>query len=263
MGIFTKLKQIFTRTKKEEAIQSDSNRFKSDSKRFNKRFKALESDSNFATYDKKFDKKYQDEGHLEISQPPLDQEQKLSEPIELQKESLQLGVAAGYTGRYIKEIEASLNRIETQMVSKDWFSSKFGDQSTKTLETLKDIKNVLERHDSSALKRFEAIENALIRMNSVAKDVPEPIKQKLINEIESIKSNLPLTHKMSRLVEVVKESGKISYDELASRLGISRSALRGLLSNTMKRTNEIERYSVDNKGWVRYKYPKTTQISIL
>ena len=65
---------------------------------------------------------------------------------------------------------------------------------------------------------------------------------------------------MDKLIEIVKNKGNLSYDELADDLNITRSALRGLLSNTLKRTSEIERFSKSGKGWVRYKHPKTTQI---
>ena len=253
MGIFDKFKQIF---RKKPAIESASERSKSDLKRSNNRFKALESDANFTNFDEKQPKTpqeyYADEGSMEPTQ--------LSQPVELQKESLQLGVAAGYTGRAIREIEASLDRIERRMASREWMMSTFGDQS-KTPQILTEIKESLEKHDSSASKRFETIEIALNRMILSAKDAPEPLKRELITEIESIRANLPLSPKMRRLIATVKDAGKISYDDLAIRLGITRSSLRGLLANTMKRTAEIERFSVGGKGWVRYRHPKTTQIN--
>lgn len=254
MGFFDRIKKVFGKPTKEEAIQSALKRSDTDLKRSNNRFKALESAANLPIDSEKrkvLDEYYADEGPAELT--------KLSQPVELQKESLQLGVAAGYTGRAIKEIEASLNRIEREMVSREWMSSTFGDQN-KTNQILSEIKQTLEKHDSSALKRFEAIEIALNRMILTAKNAPEPLKKELISEIEALRAQLPLTPKMSKLVATVKEAGKISYDDLATRLNISRSALRGLLANTMKRTTEIERFSVSGKGWVRYKYPKTTQI---
>jgi hypothetical protein len=239
---------------KEEAIQSALKRSDTDLKRSNNRFKALESAANLPTDSEKreiLDEYYADEGSAELTE--------LSQPVELQKESLQLGVAAGYTGRAIREIESSLNRIERGMASREWIQSNLGDNS-KIIGLLAEIKDVLEKHDSNALKRFEAIEIALNRMILTAEGAPEPLKKELITEIESIRATLPLTPKMKRLVAVVKDSGKISYDDLASQLNITRSSLRGLLANTMKRTTEIERFSVGGKGWVRYKHPKTTQI---
>lgn len=57
---------------------------------------------------------------------------------------------------------------------------------------------------------------------------------------------------MAELISIVKEAKEISYEELARRLNIQISALRGLLSNILKRNEMIERFSIDNKGWVRY-----------
>jgi hypothetical protein len=125
---------------------------------------------------------------------------------------------------------------------------------------LSDIKVKLDEHDLNALNRLNDIEKSLKRIISVSGDVPEPVRKEILAEVEAIKSNLTLTPKMRRLVSIVRDSGHISYADLASKLGISRSALRGLLSNTMKRSRDIHRYSVNGKGWVKYKHPKTTQI---
>ena len=253
MGFFDKFTKIF---KKKESIESASKRSDSDLKRSNNRFKALESASNFTNNREKIAKQHENSySDTTASLEPAE----ISSPVELQKESLQLGVAAGYTGRAIREIESSLTRIERGMASREWMSATFGNQQ-KTNQLLTEIKEILKIHDSNASKRFEAIEIALNRMILSAKTAPEPLKNSLISEIEAIRANLPLTPKMRRLLVVVKESGKISYDDLASRLNITRSALRGLLANTMKRTTEIERFSMAGKGWVRYKHPKTTQI---
>lgn len=251
MGFFDKIKKIFRKSDEESAIQSALKRSDTDLKRSNNRFKALESASDSPIYSEK-EKEYRaDEASSGFT--------KLSQPVELQKESLQLGVAAGYTGRAIKEIESSLNRIESGMVSRDWFVSNFGDQA-KIAGLLTEIKVLLENHDSNASKRFEAIEIALNRMILTTRDAPEPLKKELITEIEAIRANMPLTPKMKQLLATVRDARKISYDDLAARLNITRSALRGLLANTMRRTIEIERFSVNGKGWVRYRYPKTTQI---
>ncbi len=264
MGFFEKIKQIFSGKKKEEALQSASKRFNSDLNRLNHRFKALQIGTDSTIHSEKEEEKHADRytgedfsGFTKLSHKPI--EPKLSEPVELQKESLQLGVAAGYTGRAIKEIESSLERIEREMASREWFLSNFGYQK-KIPELLNEIKNLLEKHDLNASKRFETIESALNRLAYTAMNAPEPLKKELISQIETIRSNLPLTSKMKKLIEVVKESGYISYDDLASKLSVSRSSLRGLLSNTIKRTSEIERYYINGKGWVRYKHPKTTQL---
>ena len=47
-------------------------------------------------------------------------------------------------------------------------------------------------------------------------------------------------------------SNEISYEDLAKELGISISALRGLLTLTLRRTSNIERVRKNGKGWVKY-----------
>ena len=234
MGLRQKLKRVFRIGAKDEAIQSDL-----------KRSKALESASNIKA--------------KSISKTPVEPAEP-SQSLEIQKDSLQLGIAAGYTGKFIREIERSLGRIESHMVSKDWFASKFDDHSHELIEVLSSIKAQLQDHDNNMSERFKALESASNRIQSIATKAPTPIKQQLMKEVETIEAALPLSSKMKKLVSIVKESGKLSYDELCTKLNLSRSSLRGLLANTMKRTNEIERFSVGGKGWVRYKHPKTTQI---
>ena len=46
-------------------------------------------------------------------------------PEEIEKDSLQLGFAAGYTGRSIHDIHKSLERIETMMPSREWILFHF------------------------------------------------------------------------------------------------------------------------------------------
>ena len=261
MGFRDTLKKILGRKSKIEALESDLKRFNTDLKRSNERSEALQSATNFGTNEEKHIENYEKQPISRFPQLSQLIERKKSDPIELQKESLQLGVAAGYTGKSIREIESSLNRIETQMTSKDWFVSNYEDKTNRTLETVVELKKALEKHDLSASERFNAIQSALKRMSGVAMGAPEPIRRELMAEIESIQSSLPLTPRMEQLVNVVKMSGKLSYDDLEQKMNLSRSALRGLLANTTKRTNEIERFSLDGNRWVRYVHPKTTQIS--
>lgn len=173
----------------------------------------------------------------------------------LEKDSFQLGLAAGYTGKSIKEVERSLSRIERQMVTKDWFKTEFDDQTPELIENLENIRKAVERHDVSVQNRFKSIQSVLDRLQRVAVKAPEPIKTDILREIETMRSQIPLSTKMKELVSVVRSVGELSYKDMATRLSITTSALRGLLSNTMKRTNEIERFRRDGKGWVRYKSP--------
>jgi len=166
--------------------------------------------------------------------------------IELQKDSLELGMAAGYAGRSLKEIETSISRIETFMVSKDWFTNQFGPQ-------LRTIYDSIHVHDENTARKLEMIEFMIQSLEKTAKRAPEPFKTELLNQIETLESQIRTpTRKMQKLVELVKSRGELSYSELAAGLEISESALRGLLSNTVRRTNNIKRVSRDGKGFVKY-----------
>ncbi|MCX6820394.1 MAG: hypothetical protein NT016_00340 [Candidatus Aenigmarchaeota archaeon] len=166
--------------------------------------------------------------------------------IELQKDSLELGMAAGYAGRSLKEIETSLNRIETFMASKEWFTNQFGPQ-------LHAIYDSIHVHDENTIRKLEMIEFMIQSLEKTAKRAPEPLKTELLNQIETLESQIRTpTRKMQKLVEIVKSRGELSYSELAAGLEISESALRGLLSNTVRRTKNITRVSRDGKGFVRY-----------
>jgi hypothetical protein len=164
----------------------------------------------------------------------------------LQKESLQLGIAAGYTGKSLREIESSLNRIERQMITRDLFNLQFEDKTPELIE-------LLRQHDEKTEKALEAIQLSLNSLRGIAKMSPEPIRTQLTQEIQALEAKLPLTIRMKEILEIVKEVGEISYEDLAKRLNLTEiSGLRGLLSNMMKRTDEIERFEKDRKGWVKY-----------
>jgi hypothetical protein len=166
--------------------------------------------------------------------------------IELQKDSLELGMAAGYAGRSLKEIESSMNRIESMMASKEWFSSQFGPQ-------LRAIYDSIRIHDENAAKKLEIVQKMIENLRISAENVPEPLKTSLMQQIDAVEAELPLSPKMQKLVNVVEQSGKLSYDDLCAKLGVQRSSLRGLLANTMKRTSMIERYVEDGQHMVRIK----------
>jgi DNA-binding transcriptional ArsR family regulator len=138
------------------------------------------------------------------------------------------------------------------MVTKDWFKTEFEDKTPQLLEILKVVRQALEKHEAAMQKRFESIQSALEKLTGVAKRAPKPIRREILKEVQAIKRQVPLSQKMQRLLAIVKESGEISYDELGAKLGITTSALRGLLSNTLKRTNKLKRYTRERKGWVKY-----------
>lgn len=159
-----------------------------------------------------------------------------STPPETLEDTYQLGLAAGYTGRSIKEIESSLVRIETQMPTKDWFSSQFEDKTPELIE-------VLKKHEENEQKRFELLQSMLALHKP--SESPELV-------LSMVPERLSLTPKMRMLFSIVKESKELSYKDLSTKLGLTVSALRGLLSNTITRTDRIQRFRMDGKGWVRY-----------
>jgi len=227
MGISDILSKLFRKKRQAEALQIDSSA-SSDLTALQKRSEALE-------------KPKAETGYLATQELP-----KTTPAIEVQKDSLQLGVAAGYAGRSLKGIESSLNRIETQMPTKEWFISQFEDKTPELVD-------IFKKHEENEQKRFKAIQNILNSLRKTAEKVPEPVKTELVRRIKTIEDQLPLTPKMNKLLEVVKEAGEISYNQLHLRLNVSISALRGLLANMVKRTKQIERFKKDGKGWVRYK----------
>jgi|SRR3989304_3057541 len=167
----------------------------------------------------------------------------------VEKDSYHLGLAAGYTGKSIRSIEDSLSRIESQMVTKDWFSVTFEDNSPKIIEKLDKI-------DQNTAKIVENIEKILKSMEMTVFHAPEPLKTELYGHIQAIQNQLPLTPKQQMLIFVVKEVKEISYTNLANRLGITEDGLRGLLSITIRKANlasVMERFERNGKGWVRYK----------
>jgi len=178
--------------------------------------------------------------------PTLAEPVKRQPTIELQKDSLELGMAAGYAGRSLKEIESSMYRIETLMASKEWFTTQFGSQ-------LRAIYDSIRVHDENTARKLGMIEFLIQSLEKTAKRAPEPLKTELLEQIETLESQVRTpTRKMQKLVEIVKAHGEISYTELAAGLEISESALRGLLSNTVRRTSSVTRVSKGGKKLVKY-----------
>ncbi len=158
-----------------------------------------------------------------------------TQAIQLEKESLQLGMAAGYTGRSIRDIESALNRIESQMVTKDWFTIK--------------LEEAIKNHETKEESRFQTIEATLSSLIRYFDSLPAETRLETIKE--AIKG-MRLTNKMQQLVNIVIDAKELSYADLAVRLNISQDALRGLLSLVVRRTGKIQRFERENKGWVRF-----------
>jgi hypothetical protein len=166
-------------------------------------------------------------------------------------ESLQLGIAAGFTGRTLRDIESSLERIESMMISKDWFKSEF---QTMFIQNLQSIKQLIETHDEKEQKRFENILENLGTLREKAKLAPEPLKKEILTEIEKIEVQLPLQPRMMRVITAIKEAGEITYEDLATKLNISQDCLRGLISIICKKDPNLKRIRKlpSKKIWLKY-----------
>ena len=159
--------------------------------------------------------------------------------IGFEKESLQLGLAAGYTGRSIHDIHSSLARIETLMPSKDWMLIQLDEH--------------FREHEENEKRRLETLLHALNSLHSISLEAPEPVKTKLLDKITVAESSLGLSNRMKELVQIVKYYNEINYFDLAQKMNLTESGLRSLLTMTFRRTSELEKFDRDNRKWLRYK----------
>lgn len=162
-------------------------------------------------------------------------------------------LSIGYMASATRNIENTLYRIESSIPTKDWLKNELNENYKNMIEAIKSVLKAIESHELESEKRFEVIESALNRLEELSKEIKGSIGEQISQEITRIKKSLPLTSRMKDILNIVKERGEISYEELASKLNITVSALRGLLSEMSKRCDEIERFEKDNKGWIRYK----------
>ncbi|MBI2543002.1 MAG: hypothetical protein HYW24_02345 [Candidatus Aenigmarchaeota archaeon] len=163
--------------------------------------------------------------------------------LEFDKESVQLGLAAGYTGRSIHDINTTLNRIETLMPSKDWLLIQFEEH--------------FHRHEENEQRRLEIVLKALNSLHLLSSQAPEPLKTKMLDQIKVVETNLELSRRMTELVQLVKYSGEATYKDLAAKMGITPSAFRSMLSLAMQRTNELEKIIRGNKKYLKYRNSST------
>jgi len=182
---------------------------------------------------------------IAVSTYPETHELSRPEKVEIQKDSLQLGIAAGYTGRSLREIESSLHRIEAQMTTKDWFMVNFEDKTPQLIELLK-------KHDENEEQRFEVMQKTLLSLRGIAMETPEPHRTEILTRIQTLEGQLHLRPKMQRLIESVKEAKEISYADLAQKLNISQDGLRGLVSETLNKTNKLEKLKKERKVFLHY-----------
>jgi hypothetical protein len=213
MGFFDRLKRAFGKQNDVKAIESIDNRFESIEQRLPE---PTPPQSPPIEQPKPVALSTSISNYREVAQEIVSPE--------VQKDSYQLGLAAGYTGRSIKEIEGSLSRIEAQMVTKDWLLNEI---------------NKIDR-------RIEDIERAL----GIIKGALPPMIER--SNDASIVKRMPLTQRMEELLGIVKAAGQISFSDLALKMNLDISDIRSMLSIMTKRTDLIERYRFHRTGWVKY-----------
>ena len=174
--------------------------------------------------------------------------------IRLQKDSLELGLAAGYAGHSLKFLETAMERLESSVITKQW-------AEVYLLPLLKSI-------DSNEQRRFETLLSVLNYLKGTSFKAPKNIQlalQKPIQEIEKEISESPkLTPQTKKLFSVLEEVGEISYTDLYKRMGMeSEDGLRGFLSVVDQKTGMIERFEKEGsrKKWVRLKKAQNEAIS--
>jgi len=239
MSVISFIKKLIFGEKQPERF-NDSQRFES-MNRSSQRFESMRIDAN---------RNESMNRSIETSIIPSQEQPKST--ISIEKESLQLGVAAGYISRSLYSIEDSLARIETLMPSKEWISLNLTPKLEEIQQTILNLRDVLSSHERNEEKRFEILLEAITKLKTTASSLPEPVKTEILSTVKTLKS-AALSPKMQQILEILKERKEISYNELAEKLGITTDGLRGLLSRMVKVCDEIERFERDNKGWIRLK----------
>jgi predicted transcriptional regulator len=227
MSVISFIKKILFREKRPERV-NDSQRFES-MNRSSQQFESMQIDVNRT-----------ESMNRSIETPTISSQEQLKSTISIEKESLQLGVAAGYISRSLYSIEDSLARIETLMPSKEWISLNLTPKLEEIQKTIFNLRDVLIGHEKNEEKRFEVLLEAITKLKTTASSLPEPTKTEILSTVKTLKS-AALSPKMQQILEILKERKEISYNELAEKIGITTDGLRGLLSRMVKVCDEIER----------------------
>ena len=166
--------------------------------------------------------------------------------IRLQKDSLELGLAAGYAGHSLKTIESSIERLESMTLTKQWAENYL-------LPLLKSI-------DDNEQKRFETLLSVLNNLRDASykatRDIQNVFEKPIIDIEKEVSKSPKLTPQTQKLLSILKEVGEISYSDIYNRMGMeSEDGLRGFLSVVEKKTGLIERFEKEGsrKKWVRLK----------
>ncbi|MCS7093828.1 MAG: hypothetical protein RMJ18_01430 [Candidatus Aenigmarchaeota archaeon] len=253
MSIINWLKRMFVRDR-EESIPNDTQRYESIRSDTN-RYESIHNDTNrYESVDTTIRigesvVKTSDNRFISKEEPKIDVEKR---QITLEKESLQLGVAAGYISRALIDIENSIKRIEELIATKDWISLTLLPKIEEITTTTHQLKELISKHETNEERRFEVILNAINTLKNLELSLPEESRPKILSTIEDLKK-AALSPKMEKILQILREEKEISYADLSQKLQISVDSLRGLLSKLSKINDEIERFERDGKGWVRLK----------
>jgi predicted transcriptional regulator len=246
MGVISFIKKILFGEKQPERF--------SDSQRFESMNQSIRSDLNRAESERielnRFESMNQS---IESPKSTIISSEKEEKPIiSIDKESLKVGMAAGYISRSLISIEDGIERIEISMPSKEWITMNILPKIEQVQQAIYNIREILMDHERNEEKRFEVLLEAINKLKTMAPSLPEPIKTEILSTVASLKS-ATLTPKMQQILDILKERREISYQELAEKLGITTDGLRGILSRMVKVCDEIERFEKDGKGWIRIK----------
>jgi DNA-binding transcriptional ArsR family regulator len=246
MGVISFIKKILFGEKQPERF-SDSQRFESMNQSIQRDLNRFESERIDLNRAESMNQSIESPKSTIISS---DKEEKPT--ISIDKESLKVGMAAGYISRSLISIEDGIERIEISMPSKEWITMNILPKIEQVQQAIYNIREILMDHERNEEKRFEVLLEAINKLKTIAPSLPEPIKTEILSTVASLKS-ATLTPKMQQILDILKERREISYQELAEKLGITTDGLRGILSRMVKVCDEIERFEKDGKGWIRIK----------
>jgi DNA-binding CsgD family transcriptional regulator len=246
MGVISFIKKILFGEKQPERF-SDSQRFESMNQSIRSDLNRIESERIDLNRSESMNQS------IESLKSTIISSEKEGKPtISIDKESLKVGMAAGYISRSLISIEDGIERIEISMPSKEWITMNLVPKIEQVQQAIYNIREILMDHERNEEKRFEVLLEAINKLKTIAPSLPEPIKTEILSTAASLKS-AALTPKMQQILDILKERREISYQELAERLGITTDGLRGILSRMAKVCDEVERFEKDGKGWIRIK----------
>jgi len=246
MSVISFIKKILFGEKQPERF-SDSQRFESMNQSIRSDLNRIESE--------RIDLNRSESMNQSIESPKstiISSEKEGKPTISIDKESLKVGMAAGYISRSLISIEDGIERIEISMPSKEWITMNILPKIEQVQQAIYNIREILMDHERNEEKRFEVLLEAINKLKTIAPSLPEPIKTEILSTAASLKS-AALTPKMQQILDILKERREISYQELAEKLGITTDGLRGILSRMVKVCDEVERFEKDGKGWIRIK----------